>query len=137
MQSMNEFLDTAKFVDFWWKIADVSRTQGMCHVIYIFLDLFWVRYNCAKFHHCGICVGDFREGVLFFPNLWAARKSPSWITPYLRIIKGITTVRDNRTNKLSVKLGADILSLGNVLHCHIVVYKDAWNPLKLLLLICQ
>ena len=23
----------AKFADFWWKNADVSRTQGVCHVI--------------------------------------------------------------------------------------------------------
>ena len=26
-----------------------------------FLHLLWVRYNCAKFHHCRICVRDFRE----------------------------------------------------------------------------
>ena len=24
-----------KFADFWLKNADVSRTQGLCHVIYI------------------------------------------------------------------------------------------------------
>ena len=30
------FLDGAKFGDFKWKNADVSRTQGMCHVIYTF-----------------------------------------------------------------------------------------------------
>ena len=30
------FLDVAKFPDFRWKNADVSRTQGMCHVIYTF-----------------------------------------------------------------------------------------------------
>ena len=30
------FLDIAKFVDFRWKNADVSRTQGVCHVIHIF-----------------------------------------------------------------------------------------------------
>ena len=27
-----------------------------------FLDLLLVRYNYAKFHHCRICVADFREG---------------------------------------------------------------------------
>ena len=30
-----------------------------------FLDLLWVRYNCAKFHHCRICVTDFRDGGPF------------------------------------------------------------------------
>ena len=31
-----------------------------------FLNLPWVRYNCAKFHHCRICVTDFREGGPFW-----------------------------------------------------------------------
>ena len=35
MQSISAFLDIAKFVDFWWKSADVNRTQNVCHVIYI------------------------------------------------------------------------------------------------------
>ena len=30
------FSDIAKFAGFWWKIADVSRTQGVCCTIYIF-----------------------------------------------------------------------------------------------------
>ena len=30
------FLDIAKFADFRRKIADVNRTQGVCHVIHIF-----------------------------------------------------------------------------------------------------
>ena len=36
MQFISVFLDIAKFADFRWKNADVSRTQGVCHVIYIF-----------------------------------------------------------------------------------------------------
>ena len=32
----NLYLDTAKFVDFQWKDADISRTQRMCNVIQIF-----------------------------------------------------------------------------------------------------
>ena len=77
------FLDIAKFADFRWKNADVSRTQGVCQVIHIFLYLLWGRYNCAKFHHCRICVTDFREGVPFCPPpppiREQRRKSPSWI----------------------------------------------------------
>ena len=37
MQSISVFFDITKIADFWWKNADVSRTQGVCHVIYIFL----------------------------------------------------------------------------------------------------
>ena len=36
MQSISACLDTAKNADFWRKDANVSRTQGMCHVIYIY-----------------------------------------------------------------------------------------------------
>ena len=32
------------------------------------MDLLWVRYNCAKFHHCRIRVTEFREGVPFCPT---------------------------------------------------------------------
>ena len=42
-------------------------------------DLLCVRYNCAKFHHCKICVTDFREGGTFPPPLpirEQSRKSP-------------------------------------------------------------
>ena len=36
MQSISVFLDITKVADFRWKNADDSRTQGVCHVIYIF-----------------------------------------------------------------------------------------------------
>ena len=37
MQSISVvFLDITKFADFWLKNTDVSRTQGVCHVIHIF-----------------------------------------------------------------------------------------------------
>ena len=35
MKSTSVFLDVAKFADFQWKNADVSRTQGVCHMIHI------------------------------------------------------------------------------------------------------
>ena len=40
MQSISVFSDIAKFADFQWKSADVSITQGMCHMIHIFLGSF-------------------------------------------------------------------------------------------------
>ena len=36
MPSISVFLDKAKFSDFRWKNADINRTQGVRHVIYIF-----------------------------------------------------------------------------------------------------
>ena len=38
MQSISVFLDRAKFTDFQWKNADVSRLEGVCHVIHIFFE---------------------------------------------------------------------------------------------------
>ena len=35
MQSISVFLDIAKLADFWRKYADVSRTQCLCHVVFI------------------------------------------------------------------------------------------------------
>ena len=36
MEPLYVFLAIAKFADFRWKNADVSRTQGLCHVIHLF-----------------------------------------------------------------------------------------------------
>ena len=40
-----------------------------------FLNPLCVRYNCGKFHHCRICVTDFREGA-FHPHPWSGLKKP-------------------------------------------------------------
>ena len=40
MKSISVFLDIAKYADFWWKNADVSRTQGVCHATHIFFGAF-------------------------------------------------------------------------------------------------
>ena len=34
--NLSVFLDTKEVIDFRWKNADVCRTQGVCHVIYIY-----------------------------------------------------------------------------------------------------
>ena len=39
MQSISVFLDITKVADFRLKNADVSATQGVCHVINIILDI--------------------------------------------------------------------------------------------------
>ena len=69
MQSIPVFLDITKVVlDFLWNNADICSTQRLCHVIFFFfLDLLEIRYNCAKFHYCRICVIDYKEGGSFAP----------------------------------------------------------------------
>ena len=42
MQSISVVLDIAKVADFRWKNADVSRTDGVCHVIFMF---FWIIFR--------------------------------------------------------------------------------------------
>ena len=39
MQYKSVFLDITKVADFQWKNSDVSRTQRVYHVIYMFFDL--------------------------------------------------------------------------------------------------
>ena len=40
LRIMNEDIrtDITKIAEFRWKNADISRTQGMCHVIYVFFE---------------------------------------------------------------------------------------------------
>ena len=52
-----------------------QNSRGVSRDSYIFLDLLWVRYNCAKFPHCRICLTDFTPP----PIRGQPRKSPSWI----------------------------------------------------------
>ena len=61
MQSISVFLDIAKFTDFLLKMLMSAELKGCVKSFIHFLDLLWVRYNCAKFHHCRICVTDFRK----------------------------------------------------------------------------
>ena len=49
-----------------------------------FLDSHWRMYNCAKFHHCGICVAErpFQKGKTFLassPIREQPQKGSSWI----------------------------------------------------------
>ena len=55
------FFDITKIDDFWWKmLVSVELTKWIMWFIY-FLYLLWIRHNCAKFHHCGICVTNVRR----------------------------------------------------------------------------
>ena len=69
METISVLLDITKFTDFRWR-----GSLGVCHVINIFFGS-----NCAKVHHCRICVRDFRERgrELFGPSHpWAALEMP-------------------------------------------------------------
>ena len=66
------------------KMLMSAELNGCIPLFIYFLDLLLVRYKCAKFHHCSICVTDFREEGLSAPcpppcHPWAAPKRPIWI----------------------------------------------------------
>ena len=58
------------------KMQMSAELNGCIPWFIYFLDLLLVRYKCAKFHHCSICVTDFREEDLSAP-IWIGLK-PSW-----------------------------------------------------------
>ena len=77
MQSVPVFFYITKFAE---KIVMSAKLRGCVTWVTYFLDLLQVRYNCAKFHHCRICVNDFSEGGLFAPPIREQyRKCSSWI----------------------------------------------------------
>ena len=80
MPSISVFLDIPKFADFWWKMLISVWLKRYATWFRYFFNLLWVRYNCAKFHHCRICATDFREGGLFAPLSIhkQPRKSRTW-----------------------------------------------------------
>ena len=60
-----------------------AEVRGFVTWFKCFLGLLSVRYNCAKFHHCRICVTEFRERGALLPNPPAIREQPrqfpSWV----------------------------------------------------------
>ena len=82
------FPDIAKFADFRQKILMSAELKSCVTWFIYFLDLLWVRYNCAKFHYCRICVTNFLDGGPFCPHHpWAASKKP-----ILNRVKGYLTL---------------------------------------------
>ena len=67
IQFFSVFPNRIKVADFCWKNTDVSRNQGVNHVIYIFLDLLNVRLY-----------GRFYGGRTFSPICKQPKKGPSW-----------------------------------------------------------
>ena len=68
MEFISVFLDIAKFADSRKKMLMSAEPKGYVMWFVQFLEILQVRYNCAKFHYCRICVRDFREGGLFDPH---------------------------------------------------------------------
>ena len=75
LQSILVFLDITKVAIFGEKMLN---SKGVSRDI-CFLDLLYVRYNCAKFHHCRMCVTDFRERFFLLSIHEQVRKGLSWI----------------------------------------------------------
>ena len=75
---LSAFLEIAKIDDFQWIKADVSRIQGMCHVIHIFFGSSLGKEKLPSFIVEQIVI-VFKEGELFAPlpiYPWAALKRP-------------------------------------------------------------
>ena len=55
-----------------------AELKGCVTWFIYFLDLLWVRYSCARFDHCRICVTDFREvgAKKVPPHLGTSQKKP-------------------------------------------------------------
>ena len=86
MKYTSAFLDIKKFANFWRKNADVSRTQGVRHMIHRFFESSLGKVNCAKFHYCRICVTGFRVGT-FLPSRFHLSAAPK--RPILNRVKKI------------------------------------------------
>ena len=80
MQSISTFLDITKIADFPWKSADVSRTQELCHMIYMFFGSSLGKvYLCQVSSLQDMC-DRFREGGLSAsPIREQLQKGSSWI----------------------------------------------------------
>ena len=77
MQSISAFLDITKVAKYRLKNADVERTQGLCHVIYMLFGSF-LRKVC--YYYCRICVTDFRDAWGLFaspPSISSPKKAHS------------------------------------------------------------
>ena len=58
------------------KLLLPAERKGYFTQLIYFLDLLQASYNCAKFHHCKICVKHFKEGSLFVPSILNRVKVP-------------------------------------------------------------
>ena len=103
------------------KVKRIRNYVSRCNLYFLsrdsyFLDLLWVRYNCAKFHHCGICVTDFREWAFFGPPLIREqpRKGPSWIA-----LRRYVTIKTCQLNF------PELLILGKYVK---IRFKNWWSP---------
>ena len=79
MQFLSVFLNVTKVTDFRWRNASFSKLKYCVTLFIYFLDFLYVRYNCAKFHHCRICVTDFREKGLFCSLRIREQSQKGWI----------------------------------------------------------
>ena len=87
--SLIVFLDITKVADFRWKMLMSAEFMGCVTWFIYFFNLLYIRYNCAKFHHCRTCVTDFRRGFFCPPPPPPIREQPKM--PILNRVK----IREN------------------------------------------
>ena len=80
MESISVFIDIKKFLISSEKVLTSAELKGCVTWFISFLDLVYVRYNCAKFLYCKICATDFiKEGFFRPPIHEQQRNGPSGI----------------------------------------------------------
>ena len=87
--------------------------------VYIFFGNF-LGYNFVKFHHCRICVTDFREGV-FLPN----PPSPAhpWAAPKKPIMNRVNEFEHFKETKILWNIGYNNISLYVYVQKHTINHK--------------
>ena len=87
-----------------WSQQNSGGVSRDSYIIWIFVML---RYNCAKFHHCRICVTEFREGAFLPPPIHEQpQKCPSWI--------GLNNTKIYRQKKKKIKIFRQMLVIVNL-----------------------
>ena len=112
-----------KFDDSWWKNADEWNSRDMSHDLHIFW-IFLGKDNFAKFHHCRICVTDFKDGGALLPpppplipSVSSPKKDSSWI-------ESRALIKEPFTLKLKI---LQILNLKPLKNCSFTKIDDCTN----------
>ena len=113
-----------------------AELKGCVTWIILVLDFLYVRYDCAEFHHCRICVTNFREGGGPFcspPHQWPVPKKPflnrvnnltdltrwSQMTFFiLLLLYTIGLIRKAMRNKVKKQWWCRLLEFHNIKFCH-------------------
>ena len=139
MQSIFVFLDITKVAYLRRKNDYVSRPLGVCTQD---LYIFWIFFRwciAAKFHHCRICVRNFREEGHFChispPIREHPQKRPSQI--------GLKNMQENEQNTVRICISYRTVPIWPILSMFLIFYWlicnkcKIWETRKMLAILCE